>query len=110
MISDEEEKNVDYNEVMEYLKILGKFFLLNMVILLSGENMDFLNMVNKIVINKENYNIILCDELCILLRILINDIDNLINLKKGIFKIKFLEYKIFILIIILINIILFVIM
>ncbi|OOM16310.1 rhomboid family intramembrane serine protease [Clostridium saccharobutylicum] len=107
LISDEEEKNVDYNEAMEYLKTLGKSFSLNMVILSSGENMDSLNMANKIVINKENYNIISCDESCIPLRILINNIDNLSNLKKGTSKTKFLEYKIPTLTIILINIILF---
>lgn len=69
LITDEKEEDIDLLECIEYLKTLGKKFSMNIVVLSEGEYI-YLNShgVNKIIINKNDYSLIGCDEPCIPLR------------------------------------------
>ena len=109
LISDDKNEEIDYLEAIEYIKTLGKSFSLNMIILSDEEyiNKDGSSMAHKLIINKENYEVITCDKFCIPLRQIFEYIikDNEINLKRG--KEKFLQYKIVTLTLIGMNIVIF---
>jgi len=69
LITNEKEEDVDLLECIEYLKTLGKAFSLNIVILSEGDYISLNSYrVNRIVINKNDYSVIACDELCVPLR------------------------------------------
>lgn len=70
LVSDEKDEQIDSQEVFEYIKTLSKPFSLN-VIILSGEEYIYTNHsvpMNKLIINKNNGNVITCDESCLPLK------------------------------------------
>jgi rhomboid protease GluP len=111
LISNEENEGIDYLEASEYIKTLGKLFSLNMIILANGEYIyrKHTNIVSKLIIDKEKYNVIECDESCIPLKQIFESIMQESKIKANYNKEKFLKYKIPTLILISINIIIFII-
>lgn len=111
LISDQENENIDYSEAVEYIKTLGKSFSLNIIILCNEEYIytNYSSMVNKLIINRENYNVISCDNSCMPL-IEVFEIVMQENKRRSFHtREKFLKYKILTLIIISINVIIFII-
>lgn len=111
LISNQEDEDIDYSEAVEYIQTLGKQFSLNMIIL-SNEGYIYTNytsMANKLILNKENYNVISCDKSCIPLREILGSTIQENKIKSTYIKENFLKYKIPTLIIISINIIIFII-
>ncbi|MCE5220805.1 MAG: rhomboid family intramembrane serine protease [Clostridium sp.] len=111
LISDEKNEEIDYSEAIAYIKTLEKTFSLNMIILCNKEyiHTDYSSMAHKLIINKENYNIISCDEFCMPLKQIFKTVLQE-NEEKSIHKKdNFLKNKILTLVIILINIIIFII-
>lgn len=109
LISDQESEDIDYAEVIEYIKTLGKSFSLN-IIILCNEEYTYTNhssMANKLIINRENYNIISCDNSCIPLIEIFQIAIRKTKMRDSHTKEKFLQHKIPTLIIILINVIIF---
>jgi len=111
LISDDESENIDYSEAIEYIKTLAKPFSLNMIILSHKEYVqtECSSMRHKLIINRENNNIIAYDESCIPLKHIFEN-----NVQENSFKIKntrenFFKDKITTLVIISINIIIFII-
>ncbi|AWK50895.1 rhomboid family intramembrane serine protease [Clostridium beijerinckii] len=112
LISNDESENIDYSEAIKYIETLAKPFSLNMIILSHKEyvQMEYSSMRHKLIINKENNNIISCDKSCIPLKQIFEN-----NLQENNFKIKrtresFFKDKITTLVIIIINIIIFIVM
>ena len=70
MISDAENEDVDYLEAIEYIKTLEKSFSFNMIILSDQEyiNINQPSIAHKLIINRDNYKVIACDEYCIPLK------------------------------------------
>ncbi|BCZ48662.1 membrane associated peptidase [Clostridium gelidum] len=70
LISDEKNEDIDYSEAAEYIKTLEKTFSLNIIILCNKEYTysDKSSNINKLILNKENYNVIACDKSCIPLK------------------------------------------
>ena len=69
LITDEKEEDIDLLECIEYLKTLGKTFSMNIVVLSEGDYISLSSQgVNRIVVNKNDYSVISCDELCVPLR------------------------------------------
>lgn len=75
LITDEKKEDADTLECIEYLKTLGKPFSINIVVLSDGDYISLgLQGVNRIVINKNDYSVIACDELCEPLRHILQQI------------------------------------
>jgi rhomboid protease GluP len=111
LISNDESEDVDYSEIITYIKTLEKAFSLNMIVLSNKEyiHKETLSMVNKLVINKQNHTVIKCDQLCIPLKQIFEVIVKEDNRKIMNSKDKFFTNKVPTLVIILINIIMFII-
>jgi rhomboid protease GluP len=96
LISDGKNEEIDYSEAISYIETLEKAFSLNMIILSNKEYIytDKLYNANKLIVNKENYNIIACDKSCIPLKHIFEHFvqKNETNVKSE--KEKFLQYKI----------------
>lgn len=70
LVTDGKDEQVDSQEAFEYIKTLNKPFSLN-VIIISGEEYIYTNHsipINKLIINKDNGNVIKCDESCLPLK------------------------------------------
>lgn len=111
LISDQENEDIDYLEAVEYIKTLGKSFSLNIIILCNEEYIytNYSPIANKLIISRENYNVISCDNSC---RPLIEIFETVMqeNKMRSSHTIeKFLKYRIPTLIIMSINIIIFII-
>ena len=111
LITNDERKKADYSEVISYIKNLGKPFSLNIIILSNNEynyGEEFV-IPNKLIINKENYEVVVCDNSCIPLKqIFETNMKNYRtnnNIKENFFKDKILTLGI-----IAINILVFIIM
>lgn len=106
LISDEESEENDSLEAFEYIKSLGKSFSLNIIILSNGEYKYTSNssIVNKIIINKENYEIIKCDNSCMPLRQIFENIIQKNARKSDNGKLDYFKYKIVTLVLMGINI------
>lgn len=111
LISEQENEHIDYSEAVEYIKTLGMQFSLNMIILSNEEYIytDYTSMANKLILDKENDNVISCDNSCIPLREIFESTMQENKIKNTHIKENFLKYKIPTLIIISINIIIFII-
>lgn len=96
LISEGKNEEIDYSEAIAYIKTLEKAFSLNMIILSDKEYTytDKLYKANKLILNKENYNVIVCDKLCIPLKQIVEHFvqTNETNVKSE--KEKFLKYEI----------------
>ncbi|OOP75125.1 rhomboid family intramembrane serine protease [Clostridium beijerinckii] len=112
LISEDENENIDFLEAFEYIKTLGKDFSLNMIVLSKGEytNINKTVMVNKLIVDKENYTVIKCDESCLPLKEILELYINKSKVKNIDNKREFFRYKIPTMILILINVIIFIIM
>jgi len=109
IISDTKNEDIDYSEVIKYIKSLGIQFSLNMILLVDQEYiyMDKSPMAHKLIINKDNYKVIECDKYCEPLKQMLNIFIEERGTKVSKTKEKFLKYKILTLILIGINIIVF---
>lgn len=109
LISDEENGDIDGAEAIEYIKTLGKSFSLNIIILSSDEYIytNQSSLVNKLIIDKDNYKVIKCDDSCIPLRHIFENIVKDNEIKKANEKGVYLQYKVLTLILIGINIVVF---
>lgn len=109
LISDEENEDIDGTEAIEYIKTLGKLFSLNIIILCSEEYIytNQSSLVSKLIINKENYSVIECDNSCIPLRHIFENVvqDNMIKGTNR--KENYLQYGVLTLILMGINIAVF---
>ena len=96
LISDEKNEDIDYSEAIAYIKTLEKTFSLNMIILCNEEYIyaDKLSKANKLILNKENYNVIACDKSCIPLKQISEYFVQINETKVKSEKEKFLQYKI----------------
>ncbi|NFG25358.1 rhomboid family intramembrane serine protease [Clostridium botulinum] len=104
LITNEEHEDINVQEAIEYLKTLGKNFALNMVILSNGEYLGTKQEnINKLVIDKKNNNIVLCDNSCEPLKNIITNINKSPEFKFN----KYLINKKSTLILIAINVIVF---
>lgn len=112
IISGEEEVQIDIEEALEFIKSLGKKFSLNAIIFSNGEHEDkFSNSllgVNKLVINKKSNQVILCDNPCMPLKYIFENLMKK-NIESSGEKYNFLKYKVLTVAIIIINIIIFII-
>lgn len=109
LISQEENEEKDILEAAEYIKSLKKPFSLN-IIILSNSEYKYVNnssLANRLIINKENNNVIKCDNSCMPLKYIYENImrEKTENRKE---KYKFFKYKIPTLVIITINIIMYI--
>ncbi|MDO5038712.1 rhomboid family intramembrane serine protease [Clostridium sp.] len=107
IISKDSEEDIDYDEAYNYLKTLGKNFLLNILVLVNDNYINsYKNKYSKIVYNTITKEVLFCSESAIPLKECINIIDkeNDINKRVKIFK----EYPVT-MILILINVIIFII-
>lgn len=107
IISKDSEEDIDYDEAYNYLKTLGKNFLLNILVLVNDNYISsYKNKYSKIVYNTITKEVLFCSESAIPLKECINIIDkeNDINKRVKIFK----EYPVT-MILILINVIIFII-
>lgn len=70
LISDKENEEKDSLEAIEYLKTLRKPFSINIVILADDEYIyrNYSDSANRLIINKENYNVIACSNSCLPLK------------------------------------------
>lgn len=70
LITSDERKEVDYSESFTYIKTLDKPFSLNMIILSNKEYTYGKEILipNKLIINQENYEVVVCDNSCVPLR------------------------------------------
>lgn len=111
LISDEKNQDSDYLEAITYIKTLEKPFSLNMIILSDKEYIHTENskVGHKLIINNENYNIIACDEFCIPLKQIFENIMNEDSRKITKTKEDFFKDNITTLVIISINIVMFII-
>lgn len=111
LISDEKNQDSDYLEAITYIKTLEKSFSLNMIILADKEYIHTKNskVEHKLIINKENYNVIACDEFCIPLKQIFENIVHENNTKITKTKENFFKENITTLVIISINIVMFII-
>ncbi|MDR3593949.1 rhomboid family intramembrane serine protease [Clostridium sp.] len=99
LITNEENEKIDSLEAFEYIKTLDKPFSFNMIIL-SNEEYIYTNHTssfNKLIINKNNYNVIACDTPCLPLKQIFENIiqENLTkpnNLKGDFLKDNLLTY------------------
>lgn len=109
LISDEETEEMDSSEAFEYIRSLGKSFSLNIIILSNGEYKYTSNssVANKLIINKENCNVIQCDNACIPLRQIFENILQKHERNSENQKENFLKYKVVTLILMGINIAVF---
>jgi len=109
IISDTKNEDMDYSEVINYIKSLGKTFSLNMVLLVDQEHIytDKSSMAHKLIIRKDNYKVIECDKYCIPLKQMLNVFTQENGTQVSNSKEKFLKYKILTLILIVINIVVF---
>lgn len=109
LITDEENEKIDSSEAFEYLKTLNKPFSFN-IIILSSEEYIYTNhstSLNKLIINKENHDIIACDKSCLPLKqIFVNIIHENLS-KTNNLKGNFLEKNLFTCLLIGVNIIIF---
>ena len=108
LITSDRDENINIVEAEEYLKTLGRSFALNIVVL-SDENYINSNVynVNKIIVHKENYNIMYFDPGCRPLASIIQIISEKIKMSPKEIREKKLKYKASTLIIIGLNIIMF---
>lgn len=108
LVTNDKDENINIVEATEYLKTLNKTFSLNIVVL-SDEN--YINSsvynVNKIIVHKENYNIIHFDENCRPLAIIIQGISKRIRMSPKEIRDRYLKYKTSTLILIGLNVIMF---
>jgi len=76
IISDSENEDMDYSEVSKYVKSLEKPFSLNMILLADQKYIynDKSSKAHKLIINKDNYNVIECDNYCIPLKEILNTV------------------------------------
>ena len=111
LISEDKNEDIDYSEAIAYVKTLGKPFSINSIILSNNEYIytGNLSMVNKLIIDRESYNIIECDKSCIPLKEIFQNNVQKNNAKITNTKENYLKDKMPTLIIILINIIIFII-
>lgn len=111
LISNDESQEIDCSEASAYIKTLAKPFSLNMIILSDKEyiHTEYSSLVHKLIIHKENYNIIACDKSCMPLKqIFENNVrENDVQIKNN--RANLLKDKIPTLILILINIVIFII-
>ena len=111
LISDEKNEEIDYSEATLFIKTLGKPFSLNMIILAEQEYIptNYSPVAHKLIIDKENYEVISCDESCIplnqIFKIVLQENEAKITHKKQ----SFLQDKIPTLVIMGMNIIIFII-
>lgn len=111
LITSDERKEVDYSEAFTYIKTLDKSFSLNMIIL---ENEEYtygkeILIPNKLIINQENYEVVVCDNSCVPLKQIFES--NMKNHKtNNNINRDFLKDKILTLSIIAINILIFMVM
>jgi rhomboid protease GluP len=70
LITDETNENIDSLEAFEYIKTLDKPFSLNVIILSSKGYIytEHIHSINKLIINKDRGNVIACDESCLPLK------------------------------------------
>lgn len=111
LINDQENEEIDYSEAVEYIKTLGKSFSLNIIILCNEEYIytNYSPMANKLIISRENYNVISCDNSCIPLIEIFETVMQENKMRSSRTIEKFLKYRIPTLIIMSINIIIFII-
>ncbi|AOR22869.1 rhomboid family intramembrane serine protease [Clostridium taeniosporum] len=89
LITNEEHEDVNIIETVGYLKTLGKDFGLNVIILSDGEYLGNREQsINKLVINRNNNNIISCDNSCEPLKNIIFRINKSSNIKSNKYLIK----------------------
>lgn len=106
LISEEENEDIDSLEAFEYIKSFCKPFSLNIIIVFNGEYKYTSNssVGNRLIINRENNEVVKCDDSCIPLRQIFESITqrnvNTIENKKE----DYFKYKIFTLILMGINI------
>ena len=109
LISDTENEGIDYLEIIEDIKKIGKTFSLNMIILSNQEDVynNNFSMAHKLIINRENYKVMACDDYCMPLKQILNAItqDDEIKITKT--KENIFKYKTLTLILIGINIVMF---
>ncbi|NFR88083.1 MULTISPECIES: rhomboid family intramembrane serine protease [unclassified Clostridium] len=104
LVTSEEHEDINVQEAIEYLKTLGKNFALNIVVLSNGEYLGSKQEnINKLVINKKNNNIVLCDTSCEPLKNIITNINKSSEFKLN----KFSKNKKITLILIAINVVIF---
>lgn len=106
LISQEENEEKDILEAAKYIKSLKKPFSLN-IIILSNSEYKYVNnssLANKLIINKENNNVIRCDNACAPLRYIV---ENFLQGNKEKNNVRQSNYKSITLILMGINIILF---
>lgn len=111
LISDQKNEEIDYLEAISFVKTLGKSFSLNMIILSDGKYIPTASpsIAHKLIINRENYKVISCDEFCIPLKQIFENIVQENKVKSIQNKENFFKDKIPTLAIISINIIIFII-
>lgn len=109
LISDVKTEGIDYSEIIEAIKRIGKTFSLNMIILSDQEYIDTdqPSIAHKLIINKDNYKVIVCDKYCAPLKQILNSVlqENEMKITKT--KEKLLKDKSLTLILIGINIVIF---
>ncbi|MDR5586573.1 MULTISPECIES: rhomboid family intramembrane serine protease [Clostridium] len=104
LVTSEEHEDINVDEAVTYLKTLGKNFALNIVVFSNGEYLGSKQEnINKLVINKKNNNIVLCDKSCEPLKNIIININKSSEFKLN----KFSRNKKSTLILIAINVIIF---
>lgn len=108
IVTDDKDENINISEALEYVKSLDRPFLFNAIVI-SDENYIDSNIydVNKIVLNKENYNIMHCDNGCRPLAEIITDVIEKMKLSPKDNRKNYFKYKVSTLIIIALNIIMF---
>jgi len=109
LISDMKSQEIDYSEIIEEIKGIGKTFSLNMIILSDQEYIDanYSSMAHKLIINRDNYKVIACDKYCIPLKQILNSVVQENEIKVNKTKENILKYKSLTTILIGINIVIF---
>ena len=109
LISDMKSQEIDYSEISEEIKGIGKTFSLNMIILSDQEYIDanYSSMAHKLIINRDNYKVIACDKYCIPLKQILNSVVQENEIKVNKTKENILKYKSLTTILIGINIVIF---
>jgi rhomboid protease GluP len=109
LISDIKNELVDYSEIIEDIKKIGKTFSLNMIILSNQEHADsdYQSTAYRLIINKDNYKVIYCDKHCIPLKQILNAVVQQNEIKITKTKENLSKYKTLTIILIAINIIIF---
>lgn len=111
LITSDKRKEVDYSEAFTYIKTLNKSFSLNMIILENKEYTYEKEMMipNKLIINQENYEVVVCDNSCVPLKQIFESSMKNYKANNNINR-DFLQDKVLTLSIIAINILIFMVM